>query len=82
MKEITSQELIDRVLMANDMELNEVMDAVTERFAELWEDWELLIISLPGHSPDGHIKVLERIIATYEHIKQSEPKLTPLERKK
>lgn len=73
MRENTSQELIDRVLLADSDELNDVMDAVTERFTELWPEWELLIMSIHGHTAEAHLKALDKTRAIYEGLKQRHP---------
>ena len=78
MKEITSQELIDRVLLADPNELNDVMDAVTERFTEIWPEWELMIMSIHGHTPEAHLETLDRTRAVYERILSRERKLEVL----
>ena len=62
MKEITSQELIDRILCADADELNDAIDALEKRFREVWPDWELLVISAEGHTPEQHIKTLQHCI--------------------
>ena len=63
MKEITTEELLDRISAAGPDELNEIIEAVQVRFRILWPDWELMLISALGHTPEEHIEVLRRQIA-------------------
>ena len=60
MKEIKTEELMERIGCADAGELNEIMAAVTERFRELWSDWDLLLVSCEGRTPQAHIKALEQ----------------------
>ena len=60
--EITVAELLDRILCSDIRELNEIIDAVEERFQELLPDWELLVIRCEGHTPQLHIQTLQQCI--------------------
>ena len=62
MMELTTQELLERIHCAARDELNEIISAVTERFRELWPEWDLLTISVVGRTPADHIKTLEQSI--------------------
>lgn len=64
MKEITIQKLLDRILRANPDELNEVITTVENRFRELWPDWDIMIISSNGRTPEAHISTLQKYIQT------------------
>ena len=60
LKEIITEERMERIGCADAGELNEIMAAVTERFRELWSDWDLLLVSCEGRTPQAHIKALEQ----------------------
>ena len=60
MEKIKMEELLGRIGCADAGELNEIMAAVTDRFRELWSDWDLLLISCEGCTPQAHIKALEQ----------------------
>ena len=62
MKEITTQVLLERIHCADGDELNEIISAATERFRELWPEWDLLTISCEGRNPEDHIRTLERAV--------------------
>ena len=62
MKKLTLQELIERILCAESREINSILDAVTERFSELFPDQELLTLAVPGSDPDRQIAALQRSI--------------------
>ena len=72
MREITSQELLDRILRADSDELNDVMNAVTERFTEIWPEWELMIMSIHGHTAEAHLQALNKTRELYESMKARE----------
>lgn len=66
--EITSQELIERILQTDRVELNDVLDAATERFTELWPEWELMTISVKGHTGEVYVETLEKVLAYYRKL--------------
>jgi len=72
MREITSQELLDRIFLADPNELNDIMDAVSERFMEIWPEWELLIMSIHGHTTEAHLQALNKTRELYESMKARE----------
>ena len=49
MSDIKLEELLDRIYEASAEELNPILNAVTERFSELWPQWELATLSVQGH---------------------------------
>lgn len=68
MDEITTQELLDRILCADAEELSEIITAVENRFREVWPDWDILIVSSEGRTPEAHIKALQSCIRTISHF--------------
>ena len=68
MMEITSQELIERILQTDRVELNDVLDAATERFTELWPECELMTISVKGHTGEVYVETLEKVLAYYRKL--------------
>ena len=63
MDHINLTELLDRIYCADKEEINPIINAITERYAEVWPEWELLIISVQGHRPEDHIKALQNSIS-------------------
>jgi len=63
MKEISIEELLDRILCANAEELTSIIDTVRERFGELWPDWELTTLSVHGHTTEDHAAALAQALA-------------------
>ena len=63
MKEISIEELLDRILCADTQEFPQILDAVRERFSELFPDQELLTLTAKGSSPDCQIDELQKAIA-------------------
>ena len=63
MREITTQELIDRILGADSGEIFKFLDAVRERFSELYPDQELLTLAAPGSDARAQMEKL-RIAAS------------------
>ena len=62
MKELSLQELLDRILRAEPEELDPIIVAVTERFTQVWPEWELMTISIPGHTAEAHINALNKAL--------------------
>ena len=68
MKEFTTQALLERIHCADRDELQEIIPAVTERFRELWPEWDLLVISCEGRTSVDHIKTLEQCIRLMDAV--------------
>lgn len=62
MTELTTRELLDRIHCADSDTLNQIITAVEERFREIWPDWDLLVISCRGRTPEDHIAMLQKSI--------------------
>ena len=62
MKNINLEELLDRIHSADETEINPIINAITERFAEVWSEWELLTLSIQGHDNESRIDGLQKSI--------------------
>lgn len=71
MRKITQQEFIDHIFQADAEELNQVMDAVTERFTEIWHEYEQMIMSSQEHATEAHLQALDKTRTIYEGLRQS-----------
>lgn len=59
MADIKTEELLNRIHGADEEEINPIINAVTERFSELWPEWELMTLSIQGHDRESHVKALQ-----------------------
>lgn len=59
MSNITLEALLDRICCAQEQELDGVCKALTERFSEIYPEWELLILSVHGHDAQSHMDALQ-----------------------
>lgn len=62
MTEINLEELLDRIYEASAEELNPILNAVTERFSELWPQWELATLSVQGHDRQNLADAMQKSI--------------------
>ena len=62
MQTITLEELLDRIYQATAEELDPILNAATERFSELWPQWELATLSVHGHDRQSQIDALQKSI--------------------
>lgn len=62
MKEISLEELLDRIYSSGIDEINPIIEALTERFGELWPNWELATLSIPGHTAEAHITAFQQAL--------------------
>ena len=62
MKEISLEELLDRIYSSGIDEINPILNAVAERFGELWPDWELAMLSIHGHTAEAHIDAFQQAL--------------------
>ena len=69
MKEILLSDLLDRIYCAKAEELNPIIEAVTERFSEIWPDWELATLSIPGHTAEARIAAFQQALDLLIHQK-------------
>jgi len=60
--------LPDQILNAAPEEFDSILDAVQERFNELHPDWELLTVTVRGHTDADRIAALEKSITLLSHI--------------
>lgn len=62
MSDIKLEELLDRIYEASAEELNPILNAVTERFSELWPQWELATLSVQGHDRQNLADAMQKSI--------------------
>ena len=62
MADIKLEELLDRIYVADKEEINPIISAITERFTEVWPQWELLALTIQGHDRESHIKALQEAL--------------------
>ena len=60
MTDINLETLLDRIYCATEEELDPIIKAVTERFGEVFQEWELMILSVHGHDNKSHIEALQK----------------------
>ncbi len=68
MKEISLQELLDRIHSASPEELNSILNTVIDRFAEIYPEWELMTITVPGHDRESRIQALQKSLSLLEKL--------------
>ena len=51
--------VLDFIKQADDFELNEMMDAITERYKVRHPDWEVSYLALPKHDRHKRREILE-----------------------
>lgn len=65
-------ELLERIYCADEEEINPIINAVTERFSEIWPEWELLTLSIHGNDRESHIRALQGSLALLNKIKEND----------
>lgn len=58
----TKQTVLDGIRQASSYELDDMVNAVRQRYAELFPDWEILFLSLPKNDPAERRKCLDETI--------------------
>ena len=64
--------LPDQILNAPPEEFDSLIDALQERFSELHPGWELLTVTVRGHTDADRITALEKSIALLSHITKND----------
>ena len=72
MKEITTEELLERICHADSEELNKIIPAVERQFRTLWPKWDLLVISCKGRTPEAHVEALQQSIRLISSVIKKE----------
>ena len=60
--ELPLQALIIRINQSDDTEINEIMNAIRQRYRALHPDWEVIHIYFPKHDPVGRQQLLDYLI--------------------
>lgn len=55
------REILEKIRRADDAEINEIIEAVTLRYQEVYPDWEVMFLSLPRNDPDACLRKLDQI---------------------
>ena len=63
MPEITTHALLDRIYAATAEEIPAILNAVTERFSEVWPQWELMTLAAESQNAEAQIRALQQGIA-------------------
>lgn len=64
---MTAQELeiiLTKISEANDIEINQMLDAITERYKKCYPDWEVAFLALPLKDTEQRKVILESAIRT------------------
>ena len=69
MKEITSDVLLERIALADADEINAIINLLSERFREVYPDYELLTVTVQGHDPRSQIDALQKCIDLLKRCK-------------
>ena len=54
-------EIFKKIRRADDAEINEIIDALTQRYKEVYPDWEIMFLAMPRNDPDACLRRLEQI---------------------
>ena len=60
------EDVLERILLASDKELNQILDAVTRRYCRLFPDWDILFLSLP-REPEQRKQQLKTMLEQLAH---------------
>ena len=54
--------VMDRIGHADDIEINEIIQAVIRRYQRVYPDWEVVFLALPKNDPVERKRLLETIL--------------------
>lgn len=63
---MTAQELeilLTKINQANDIEINQMLDAITARYKKCYPDWEVAFLALPRKDTEQRKVILESAIS-------------------
>ena len=64
-------QLISGILCATEVEIEQILTAVSQRYSELFPDWEISILTL--HKETDRDQQLDRVISLLENMKHRNP---------
>lgn len=68
---MTTQEmeiLLTKISQANDIEINRMLDAITERYKKCYPDWEIAFLALPLKDTEQRKVTLENAVSLLQRI--------------
>ena len=58
---ITLEDVLKRITVADDCEINEIMEAIRQRFRTVFPVWDVLYLSCPKNDPLQRQQTLEAL---------------------
>ena len=68
MNDIKLEVLLDKTYCATEEEINPIISAITERFTEIYPEWELMSLSIHGHDQESRLESLRKSIDVIKNI--------------
>lgn len=62
-KDLTLTAVLSKIRQADDLEINEIIQAVIGRYEAVFPDWEVMFLSLPKNDPAERSRSIEAIYA-------------------
>lgn len=62
-KKKTLNDILKAIEHADDIEINEILNAVTQRYSNVFPEWEVMFLSLPKKDLEERRKILELFVS-------------------
>jgi hypothetical protein len=59
---IEIEKILDQIEKANQQELQEIMDSIQERYAQILPQWDILYLALPKEDCDERRNLIRKIL--------------------
>ncbi len=60
--------MLAEISRANDVEINQMLDAITERYKKCYPDWEIAFLALPLKDTEQRKVILENTIPLLQRV--------------
>ena len=56
------EQVLEVIQQADDYQINEIINALTERYKRVFPDWEVVFLALPLHDPVQRKQTIEYVL--------------------
>ncbi len=62
------ESLLTEISQANDVEINQMLDAITERYKKFYPDWDIAFLALPLKNTEQRKMILKDAISLLQRV--------------
>ena len=63
-QEITLDQVLTYIHQADDLQVNEIIQAIVSRYREVYPDWDITFLSLPRNDPEERNHLIQYFLTS------------------